>query len=182
MTAPNSRKRSLADEFEEDHPLDAAAARAAVSAVSLINTTFDNGPRESQLELAKALGITEGRVSQVLNGDGNIRVSTLARFLKANGFDLLLQAEHPHASSRPSSPGWDRTSTHFVSHDTEIYADKYGIDNRDVLTFSHTPRPAGTLVSKKPNWLKTPDGRMETTYATTREDGVRPTRDHVGTS
>jgi len=102
MTTREARRKSLAERFEEDNPLDAAAAKAAVSAVALINDAFADGPFESQSALAEALHITEGRVSQLLNGDGNMRVSTLARFLKANGLELVLQgrasedAQPPH--------------------------------------------------------------------------------------
>jgi transcriptional regulator with XRE-family HTH domain len=43
-------------------------------------------------DIAERLGITEGRVSQVLNGDGNIRVATLGKFLSAMGFQPSVAA------------------------------------------------------------------------------------------
>lgn len=56
-------------------------------------------------DLAKLLGVSEGAVSQVLNGDGNIRISTLARYLRAMGFEARLSAD-PLAGgdSLPLSP------------------------------------------------------------------------------
>lgn len=86
----DSERRSLADQLRQEKPLDAAAARAAVAAVSLMNEAFEKSDLSSRRQLAEALGVSEGRISQILNGDGNVRVSTLARLLKASGFDLDL--------------------------------------------------------------------------------------------
>lgn len=91
MTANRTRRRSLAEELDVEMPLDAAAAKAAVESVSLINAVVESAGL-LQSELAKALGLTEGRVSQVVNGDGNVRVSTLARFLRAAGYELDVTA------------------------------------------------------------------------------------------
>jgi len=41
----------------------------------------------SQKEIAAALGVGEARVSQILNGDGNLHVTTVARVFAAMGFD-----------------------------------------------------------------------------------------------
>ncbi|MDQ4491131.1 helix-turn-helix domain-containing protein [Sinomonas sp. ASV486] len=82
---------SLAERLELESPLHAAAADAAIEAVSLINEAMEaSGTRQNKL--AELLDITDGRVSQVVNGDGNVRVSTLARFLRAAGYRLQLAA------------------------------------------------------------------------------------------
>ena len=94
------RRRSLVDQLREERPLDAAAARAAVSAVGLMNDAYAMSSMETRRELAEAVGVSEGRISQLLNGDGNVRVSTLARVLKASGFDLKL-----NLAVVPDSPG-----------------------------------------------------------------------------
>ncbi|MHA7209681.1 helix-turn-helix domain-containing protein [Arthrobacter sp. MDT1-65] len=93
MTEPRACRTSLADALDFEMPLDAAAAKAAVDSVALINKVVDDSGL-LQSALAKALGVTEGRVSQVLNGDGNVRIATLARFLKAAGYELDLKAKH----------------------------------------------------------------------------------------
>ena len=89
MTGQDAR-RSLVDQLRQERPLDAAAARAAVRAGGLMNEAFSKSNLGTRRELADVVGVSEGRISQLLNGDGNVRVSTLARLLKASGFDLEL--------------------------------------------------------------------------------------------
>jgi transcriptional regulator with XRE-family HTH domain len=45
----------------------------------------------SQAELASRLGFRKSAVNQVLRGDGNVRISTLADYLHVMGFELELQ-------------------------------------------------------------------------------------------
>ncbi len=91
MTADD--RRPLVDQYDADpaERLGMAAAHAAVEAVALMNRALASSGG-TQRELAARLGVSEGRVSQVLNGDGNVRVSTLARFLRAAGHQLRLEA------------------------------------------------------------------------------------------
>ena len=52
----------------------------------------------TQTDLAAKLGIRKSAVSQVLNGDGNLRVKTLAEYLGALGYELdmrLVEAGEP---------------------------------------------------------------------------------------
>lgn len=68
-----------------------SAARFAIQIIRLLLTA----KKESKLshrEIAARLQITEGRVSQVLNGDGNVHIATLARFMHVMGYDLTLHA------------------------------------------------------------------------------------------
>lgn len=105
MTEHDSR-RPLVEQLREERPLDAAAARAAVRAVGLMNEAFGRSDLGMRRELAELLGVSEGRISQLLNGDGNVRVSTLARLLKASGFDLELSLagveDRPRRTTRRS--------------------------------------------------------------------------------
>ncbi|MFE7979749.1 helix-turn-helix domain-containing protein [Streptomyces shenzhenensis] len=65
---------------------------------------------KSSRELAALLGISEGAVSQVLNSDGNIRIATLARYLRALGFEPRLSAEPVDGGeSLPAAPRRART-------------------------------------------------------------------------
>lgn len=72
--------------------LDLAAARLAIETVSLMNRAF-RASGLTQKELAAALGVSESRVSQILNGDGNVRSATTARVLRAAGYRPRLDAE-----------------------------------------------------------------------------------------
>ena len=44
----------------------------------------------SQAELARRLGRSRSAVSQVLTGDGNLRIETLAEYLQAMGCELVV--------------------------------------------------------------------------------------------
>ena len=44
----------------------------------------------SQAELARRLGRSRSAVSQVLTGDGNLRIETLAEYLEAMGCELVV--------------------------------------------------------------------------------------------
>ena len=68
-----------------------AAARAAGSVASVLASAMQRSGLTSR-ELARRLNVTEGRVSQVLNGDGNFHIATIARFLSAMGADLMVDA------------------------------------------------------------------------------------------
>jgi transcriptional regulator with XRE-family HTH domain len=69
-----------------------SAARAAAEVVRILTDAKDQSKMSSG-DLARTLNVSPGRVSQVLNGDGNVHVATLARFLDAMGFELLLDAK-----------------------------------------------------------------------------------------
>jgi len=68
-----------------------AAARGIADAADLLLESFE-ASELTQDRLATLLGVTPGRVSQVLHGDGNVKVATLARFLAAMGYELRLTA------------------------------------------------------------------------------------------
>ena len=70
---------AAADSMMQAH---AALARARLAHRSL-----------TQREIAERLGVTEGRVSQVLSGEMDIKVSTLGRYLRALGFSWRAMLE-----------------------------------------------------------------------------------------
>jgi transcriptional regulator with XRE-family HTH domain len=45
----------------------------------------------NQVELARRLGIRKSAVNQVVRGDGNVRINTLAEYLHATGFEMTVQ-------------------------------------------------------------------------------------------
>lgn len=93
MTAIERQKNSLVGREEDDleAAIELAAARAEVNAARLLRTAFERSPA-TQKDLARRLELSEGRVSQVLHSDGNVRTTTLARFLRALGYKLQLGA------------------------------------------------------------------------------------------
>jgi len=81
-----------------------AAAAGIADAADLLLECFEAAGL-TQERLAQLLGLTPGRVSQVLHGDGNVKVATLARFLSAMGWELQLRAQTPtHDSQMQHSP------------------------------------------------------------------------------
>ncbi|MFE3118709.1 helix-turn-helix domain-containing protein [Streptomyces niveus] len=66
----------------------------------------------NQTELAARLGIRKSAVSQVLHGDGNLRVKTLAEYLSVMGYELdmrLVEAGEPRQAvieERPVRPAF----------------------------------------------------------------------------
>lgn len=87
-------KRVSLVELEESTPEGAremAAARAEVRISHLLLKAL-RMTGETQEALAEKLGVTPGRVSQVLNSQGNVRVSTAARYLRAMGYALQVDA------------------------------------------------------------------------------------------
>ncbi|MCQ4148651.1 helix-turn-helix domain-containing protein [Rhodococcus qingshengii] len=68
-----------------------AAAELCMDVIDLLNEVEETAgtPRK---ELAALLGVTPGRISQVLNGDGNITVAALARLLRAMGHEAVISA------------------------------------------------------------------------------------------
>jgi len=78
-------------EADPSAALELAAARSAVEGSALLSHAFAAAGL-SQKELAQRVGVTEGRVSQVLGTAVNLRLSTVGRYLQAMGFRLSLAA------------------------------------------------------------------------------------------
>jgi len=93
MTRTRGR-RSLYEERLETTSgrLSLAAARLAHDASALLRETRAKSGMTNK-DLAAALELSEGRVSQVMGGDGNVRLSTLARFMGAMGCSIRLVPE-----------------------------------------------------------------------------------------
>ncbi|MFF0445053.1 helix-turn-helix domain-containing protein [Streptomyces sp. NPDC004609] len=66
-----------------------AAARLRYEALATIHESLEESG-VTQTELARRLGIRKSAVNQVVHGDGNMRVSTLADYLHALGFEISL--------------------------------------------------------------------------------------------
>jgi transcriptional regulator with XRE-family HTH domain len=79
-----------------------AAADLAAQVVRILEQALDVSGLD-QKTLAEKLGVTQGRVSQVLNGDGNLRVAAVARYLRALGYTTELSAT-PVDPAKPTLP------------------------------------------------------------------------------
>lgn len=105
---------SLVEQLEND-PTAAAeleAARLSTRARQILRQAFESSEM-SQKDLAEILNVGESRVSQVLNGDGNMRVTSLARYLRALGYTAVITArpidpDLPSITIEPSNRSRDR--------------------------------------------------------------------------
>lgn len=62
-----------------------AASQLTNDALVLLQTALSS-TGVTQKQLAEILGIGESRVSQVVNGDGNLKLTTFARYMRALGY------------------------------------------------------------------------------------------------
>ena len=94
MTESDRQRPTLLDEAEADpaQAIELAAARGAVEGSALLTRAFFEAGI-TQKELARRVGVTEGRVSQVLSEEVDLRLSTIARYLHAMGYRLRLNAD-----------------------------------------------------------------------------------------
>lgn len=123
-----------------------AAADLTVRVANLLNQAFAARPDLDQNALASLLGVTKGRVSQVLHGDGNVHVATAAKYLRALGYEVELSAV-PVDKSAVGLDAFDRSAS--KRHGFKAtYADEVGIyvETHYLSTRSATvPVPIGDL-------------------------------------
>jgi transcriptional regulator with XRE-family HTH domain len=76
----------------------------AADFVDQLQLVMNSKPKPfSQADLAKKLGITKGRVSQIFNNPGNLTLKQIIRYARALGLDIALVAYTKKASE--SKPG-----------------------------------------------------------------------------
>jgi predicted XRE-type DNA-binding protein len=97
--------------IDEEHATDAgaqglAAADLAGQVMRLLEQALDASDLD-QKALAEKLGVTQGRVSQVFKGDGNMKIAAVARYLRALGYETRLAAT-PVAPGLPPLPRGSR--------------------------------------------------------------------------
>ena len=78
-----------------------AADRATWAARDVIHRALTARNDLLQADLAGRLGVSKGRVSQVLWGEGDPSIATLARYLRVLGYDLRLEAVPAESSVPP---------------------------------------------------------------------------------
>ncbi|MET9301904.1 hypothetical protein ABZX66_21530 [Micromonospora aurantiaca] len=104
-----------------------AAAAAAARIARLVNAG-KNASGLTSKEIATKLAITEGRVSQILNGDGNVHIATVARFLRAMGYELSISAVPVEPGRPPLSLTGRRSRREAVKESEksyEVYLQKF---------------------------------------------------------
>lgn len=100
----NRPDQTLIDEERatDDGAQGLAAANLAGQVMRLLQQALDASEMD-QKALADKLGVTQGRVSQVINGDGNMKIAAVARYLRALGYETHLAAS-PVISGLPALP------------------------------------------------------------------------------
>lgn len=95
-------ERSVIDQYES-FPRGAqelAAARLAQSVTRALDSSLVASGKTAR-EVADLLGVTEGAVSQVMSSDGNIRIATLGRYLRAMGYQARVEVSPAEESAPP---------------------------------------------------------------------------------
>jgi DNA-binding phage protein len=77
-----------------------SAAMAAANIARLLHAAKAGSGLTSK-DIAQKLEVSEGRVSQVLSGDGNVHIATVARFVRAMGYELQISAVPVDAGRGP---------------------------------------------------------------------------------
>ncbi|MGW4952143.1 helix-turn-helix domain-containing protein [Streptomyces parvulus] len=130
---------------------------------------------KSNKELSSLLGVSEGAVSQVLNGDGNIRISTLARYLRAMGFEPRLSADSVEGGEPlPSAPRRVRRRRKSSPDSAAPRVERMSVSvSRCSVTDGDVVAPALSVL------FVMPDQDFDVTRATTREHQETPRVWHV---
>lgn len=124
-----------------------AAARLALRISDLLQSVKVRSGRSSK-QIADQLEVTEGRISQILNGSGNLHVATIARFLSACDFELSVQAVPfglSASSNRREKKGRSQDSPTRKWQSWHIYAQDYvtssGVSRRLDVVDGDVERP-----------------------------------------
>jgi hypothetical protein len=129
----NSNEQTLYEQEAGTHTgRQGLAAAAAARQLTSLMERAERASGISRSELARRLEVTGGRVTQVLNGDGNVHIATAARFLAAMGYQLNLTAvddeglpvSAPTTRTRACPPG---ARAMFASVYTHSWANRGGV-------------------------------------------------------
>lgn len=127
--------------------------------VALLNRAGD-AARLKNADIAEKLELTEGRVSQVMNSDGNLHIATIGRFLRACGYELELLPRPVEAGLPELNRGFGRR----VRADmfTQCYLTPGGVLNKVAIVHNHDsdngavpvggPKHRATSARKQSGW------------------------------
>ena|ERR1700685_832843 len=82
-----------------------ASARLRRGMINALNEALETSEL-SQSDLAKILGKSRSAVSQVLIGDGNVKVETISDYLFAMGVELQVSLKKVGKQSQSAFNGW----------------------------------------------------------------------------
>jgi transcriptional regulator with XRE-family HTH domain len=95
-----------------------AIARLRRTVLATLHEAFSLSGISTQSDLARSLQVRRSAVNQVFNGDGNVRISTLAEYLNVMGYELdirLVRSGEPRAAAlegrAPRQPELDSNAT-----------------------------------------------------------------------
>lgn len=86
-----------------------AAARLRREVIVALHQAFEASGLRTQSEIAKRLKVRRSAVNQVLRGDGNLRINTLAEYLYTLGFELnisMVAAGEPRQAELENPQIW----------------------------------------------------------------------------
>ncbi len=135
-----------------------AAARAASRVARLMGSAHKSSGLK-QSTIADTLRVTKGRISQLLNSDGNVKVSSVAKVLDALGYELIVDARPksdavPELGRRAPRRTEDAASTNSVWAWKQHFASGDGIKCvvllMDEIDGEHTALDRPTLLSVRP--------------------------------
>lgn len=115
------------EDSDHDDRIEMGAAHITNEVVGLLHEALLKSGL-TRRELAARLGIGESRVSQVLNGDGNLRLTTIGRFLAAMNckVDMVVRDfDTPKPRRRARSRGEQRQSVSVWGHSVTSEAGCY---------------------------------------------------------
>ncbi|MEU1563972.1 helix-turn-helix transcriptional regulator [Streptomyces mirabilis] len=140
-------KKSLIERYA-DFPRGAqelSAARLAQSVSAALQRAMAASGKTAR-DLARLLGVTEGAVSQVLNGDGNVRISTLGRYLRAMGYEARIELHPVDSTSPPIEPR--RRRARRVPDKSGPEVDSSPREERVSVSLSHLNVTDGNVVTR----------------------------------
>lgn len=77
---------------------------AAAAAANMIGALIEQMVEQSGLteeQIAEGMGVTVERLQEIINGDGNVRISTLARIAYATGHEVNIVATGEQGTIEP---------------------------------------------------------------------------------
>lgn len=90
--------------FEDTEQAASLAAAALINAIGSLMEQVVNHSGRLRKNVAAEMGVTAGRVTQIVEGDGNIRIATLGRILEVCGFDVVIKANFNGTGAQISVP------------------------------------------------------------------------------
>jgi transcriptional regulator with XRE-family HTH domain len=167
----SDKRISEVEKIESDpkQAVDLAAAVLQMRFHNLLATAFRARPDITQRDLSEVLGVSEGRVSQVLHGDDSLRIVTIARYLRALGYEV-----HPTVTSvskdAPSISGSGRINPNRTWDAAQLYVSVVldGAVTMPQFTITHAKSGLDAKVIRPPEHIGSIEFELGTIAGTTQ--------------